>query len=80
MPVPGKIYFVEDEDGVQIASPSWVPGSKHMIDNIIGDVLERLGQFKQFQSCLKAWPEACINIGRAVIAFEETTTMDYGQF
>lgn len=38
-----------------------VPGPKHMVDNIIGDVLERLGKFKWFQarlkSCCAAWHE-----------------------
>ena len=87
----GKLYFVEDEDGFQIAAPSnfslpnclWVPGPKHMIDNIIGDVLERLGQFKHFQSCLKACTEACTN-WVSFVAFRAPTgplgTLDYGPF
>lgn len=32
----------------------WIPGPKHMIDNIIGDMLERLTMFSWFQEHLRA--------------------------
>lgn len=63
----GMLQLVEadDPDDYDISEPLlfhlpnclWVPGPKHLIDNIIGDVLERLEAFNEFQSSLKACTE-----------------------
>ena len=45
------------QDGFSLSNCLWIPGPKHMIDNIIGDTLGRLEAFKEFQSSLKACTE-----------------------
>ena len=43
----------------------FIPGPKHMLDNIIGDMLQKMNEYEAFQSSLKVCCEACTRL-RAV--------------
>lgn len=42
-----------DHERFCLANVLFVPGIKHLIDNVIGDILGRLSGFEKFQSQLK---------------------------
>ena len=46
VPSPSRLF--------SIRNALWVPGPKHMLHNITGDILERLKHFANFQQSLKA--------------------------
>lgn len=41
-------------DDFAMSNAILVPGPKHLIDNLIGDTLEKLEHFAEFQSALKS--------------------------
>ena len=49
---------IEADETFSMEESLFIPGPKHMLDNIIGDMLQKMNEYEAFQSSLKVCCEA----------------------